>query len=191
MIVYMPCAFDSPAYMRYNLKERRLTRGRYTGKSRRGGRTRAGAMYMRKKLVIESATETDTRRAASELAQALRNGDTVLLRGEMGSGKSVFARGLAQAWGVVGHVTSPTFTIMQQYDGTRGRFYHFDLYRLSDPEELYAVGLDEYIGGDGLCAVEWPDNALPPLDGAYEVYIERADGDGRRITIIYPQEAAQ
>ncbi|MFR2459682.1 MAG: tRNA (adenosine(37)-N6)-threonylcarbamoyltransferase complex ATPase subunit type 1 TsaE, partial [Christensenellales bacterium] len=110
------------------------------------------------------------------------------------------------AWGVEGHVTSPTFTTMQQYDGARGRFYHFDLYRLDDPEQLFETGLNEYIGGDGLAVIEWPENAdLDPAD-AYTVYVNRVepgdvpedervgftdeDGDGyaRMIRIAAPGE---
>lgn len=153
-----------------------------------------------------SFDEARTTAIAHELAARLHAGDIVLLRGDLGAGKSVFARGLARAWGVEGHVTSPTFTTMQQYDGARGRFYHFDLYRLDDPEQLFETGLNEYIGGDGLAVIEWPENAdLDPAD-AYTVYVNRVepgdvpedervgftdeDGDGyaRMIRIAAPGE---
>ena len=87
-----------------------------------------------------SFDEARTTAIAHELAARLHAGDIVLLRGDLGAGKSVFARGLARAWGVEGHVTSPTFTTMQQYDGARGRFYHFDLYRLDDPRPAVRDG---------------------------------------------------
>lgn len=150
-----------------------------------------------------SVDEQTTLAAAGELAARLRAGDIVLLRGDLGAGKSVFARGLARGWGIAGHVTSPTFTTMQQYSGPRGNFYHFDLYRMDDPEELFETGLNEYIGGDGLAVIEWPENAELDPEDAYTVRIERVaaeeapaglrgapeDGCVRRITITAPGEA--
>lgn len=154
--------------------------------------------------IYYSMDEQTTLEIAGKLAGRLRPGDIVLLRGDLGAGKSVFARGLARGWGVKGHVTSPTFTTMQQYAAARGNFYHFDLYRMDDPEELFETGLNEYIGGDGLAVIEWPENAeLDPAD-AYTVRVERVaperlpdgmrlareleDGYARRITIIAPGE---
>ena len=140
----------------------------------------------------------------------MRAGDRVLLRGDMGAGKSVFARGLARGLGITSHITSPTFTTMQQYSGPTCNFYHFDLYRMDDPEQLFETGLNEYIGGDGIAAIEWPENADLDPEGAYTVCVERvsmsdvpageqpvsgdhnvselADGFARRITIAAPGE---
>lgn len=154
--------------------------------------------------VYYSFDEKRTLEIAQAFSDALKPGDIVLLRGDLGAGKSVFARGLARGWGVKGHVTSPTFTTMQQYDGARGRFYHFDLYRLDDPEQLFDTGLNEYIGGDGLAVIEWPENADLDPEDAYTVCVTRIeansvpdglgvpddDGDGhaRKITITAPVE---
>ena len=103
-------------------------------------------------------SEADTLRFAGRLAELLRPGDAVLLHGDLGAGKSVFARGVARALGVTGAMPSPTFTLLIPYEG-RQKLYHFDLYRLNDPEEFYAAGLDEFIGGDGIAMIEWPEMA--------------------------------
>lgn len=165
-------------------------------------RSSLGAHWRDDMQTYYSNDEETTLEIAERLADKLNVGDIVLLRGDLGAGKSVFARGLARGWGVQGHVTSPTFTTMQQYDGARGRFYHFDLYRMDDPEQLFETGLNEYIGGDGLAVIEWPENAELDPEGAYTVRVERApagccvssgaggtsDGLSRRITIIAPGE---
>ena len=130
-------------------------------------------------------SESETARLAARLAPMLAPGDTVLLTGDLGAGKSVVARGIARGLGVEGPMPSPTFTLLMPYAGAGGaKFYHFDLYRLSDPEEYYAAGLDEFIGGDGVAAVEWPQMADLAPDRSLEIAIERVDGgDARRIEI--------
>ena len=92
-------------------------------------------------------SEADTLSFAARLADMLMPGDTVLLHGDLGAGKSVFARGIARGLGVEGAMPSPTFTLLIPYEG-RHKFYHFDLYRLNDPDEFFAAGLDEFIGGN-------------------------------------------
>ena len=127
--------------------------------------------------------EEDTLAFAGVLAEQLTEGDTVLLRGDLGAGKSVFARGIARGLGVTGAIPSPTFTLMIPYRGKR-RLYHFDLYRLSDPDEFEAAGLDEYIGGDGVAVVEWPEMAALEPQRALTVRIARgAQEQLREITI--------
>ena len=101
----------------------------------------------------------ETARFGALLGKHLGPGDTVLLYGDLGSGKSVLARGCAGALGVDGPMASPTFTLMQPYTGKTCPVYHFDLYRLSDADELYYAGLDEHIGGDGVALIEWPQQA--------------------------------
>lgn len=129
-------------------------------------------------------SEADTMALAGSLADMLSDGDTVLLHGDLGAGKSVFARGVARALGVRGAMPSPTFTLMIPYVGKKA-LYHYDLYRLNDPDEFFEAGLDENIGGTGVALVEWPEMAdidpLPRLD----VTIERdaQDADVRYIAI--------
>lgn len=126
----------------------------------------------------------ETMALAARLALMLTRGDTVLLQGDMGAGKSVFARGIARGLGVTGSMPSPTFTLMIPYEAEGRRLYHFDLYRIADPEEYYAAGLDEFVGGDGIAVVEWPDMAdLDPVP-AVCVTLRRGEDDDQRIIEI-------
>ena len=119
----------------------------------------------------------------SALGKCLAPGDCVLLRGDLGMGKSVLARGIARALGVEGPMPSPSFTILIPYEG-KEKLYHFDLYRLADPDEFYAAGLDEFIGGDGVCVIEWPQMAELEPKPAIHVQIERGMGESeRRISV--------
>lgn len=104
--------------------------------------------------ITESAAET--RALGKKLAGLLKPGDVVLLEGELGAGKSELARGIAAGLGVTETVTSPSFTILNVYESGRVPLYHFDWYRLESEEELYELGMDEYLGGDGIALVEWP-----------------------------------
>lgn len=128
-------------------------------------------------------SEADTLAFAQRLAQMLDAGDTVLLNGDLGVGKSVIARGVAKGLDIQGPMPSPTFTIMIPYEGTK-KLYHFDLYRLADPDEFYAAGLEEFVGGDGVALVEWPEmGELEPYP-ALTLNIYRIDEDEtRRIEI--------
>ena len=123
-------------------------------------------------------SEEETASFGFALGNCLKKGDTVLLSGDLGAGKSVLARGIARAKGVRGAMASPTFTLMQPYEGTE-KVYHFDLYRLADADELYAAGLDEYIGTDGIALVEWPieDTVAPPY---VEIHLKRGEDDAAR-----------
>jgi len=107
----------------------------------------------------------DTFQFGKALGAFLKKGDTVLLYGDLGAGKSVLARGIASALGVDEEMASPTFTLMQPYAGKKEKVYHFDLYRLSGEDELFAAGLDDHIGGDGVALIEWPQQAdvCPPV----------------------------
>jgi tRNA threonylcarbamoyladenosine biosynthesis protein TsaE len=114
------------------------------------------------------------------LGAELVAGDVVLLSGDLGAGKSVLARGIAFACGIAGPMPSPTFTIMIPYEGD-GKFYHFDLYRLADPDEFYAAGLEEFLGGDGIAVVEWPEMADLNPAGAIRVTIARGEREDERM----------
>lgn len=132
------------------------------------------------KYITRSSAETAS--FGFLLGKHLLPGDTVLLYGDLGSGKSVLARGCAKALGVEGSMASPTFTLMQPYRGTDFPVYHFDLYRLSDADELYFAGLDEHIGGDGVALIEWPQQADVCPGKRIEIDFERGiDPETRQI----------
>lgn len=110
-----------------------------------------------------SHSETETEAAGQALAAKLRPGDVVAYRGDLGAGKTAFTRGLARGLGYHGRVTSPTFTIVNEYEGPTPLF-HFDLYRLGGEEELWDIGWEDYLARNGVCAVEWSEiapGALP------------------------------
>ncbi len=119
---------------------------------------------------IESKSPEHTFRLGELLGQVLAAGDVVLLNGEMGAGKSVFARGVGTALGVREPMASPTFTLMQPYQA-RIPLYHFDLYRLESEDEFFEAGLDEFIEGDGVALVEWPQQTDLLPDRRIEVAI--------------------
>ena len=131
-------------------------------------------------MTCQTHSEKDTLAFASRLAPMLEAGDTVLLEGGLGAGKSVLARGIARGMGVEGPMPSPTFTLMIPYEAGGRRLYHFDLYRLSDPDEYYAAGLDEFVGGDGVAVVEWPQMADLEPTPALEVELTRGDDEETR-----------
>ena len=132
-------------------------------------------------MMTQSAGET--RRLGEKLAAFLQPGDVVLLEGELGAGKSELARGIASGLDVQETVTSPSFTILNVYESGIVPLYHFDWYRLESGEELYELGLDEYLGGDGIALVEWPwrcPEAVP--ENCLRIQIEIAGEHSRRIT---------
>ena len=129
-----------------------------------------------------SHSAEETREIGRRLAETLRAGDVILLEGDLGAGKSELARGIAKGLGVTETVTSPSFTILNVYGTGRIPLYHFDWYRLESEEELYELGMDEYLGGDGAAVVEWPDRcpgAVP--ESARRIRLEPAGGDVRLI----------
>jgi tRNA threonylcarbamoyladenosine biosynthesis protein TsaE len=104
----------------------------------------------------ESYSYEDTQRIAAEFADTLKGGEFIAMYGDLGAGKTAFTQGLAKALGVTRYVTSPTFTIVNEYEG-RLPLYHFDVYRIADPEEMYEIGYEEYIESGGVCIVEWSE----------------------------------
>ena len=114
---------------------------------------------------MRTTSANETRTLGERLASSLRPGDVLLLLGDMGVGKSELTRGIARGLGIQGPVASPTFTILQVYDEGHIPLYHFDWYRLKCADELYEMGMDEYLGGDGIAIIEWPSQcpeAIPP-----------------------------
>ena len=114
-------------------------------------------------MTYHTDSEEETLALARRLAQDAKPGDVFALNGQLGAGKTVFARGFAQGLGIDAHITSPTFTILQVYEDGRLPFYHFDIYRISDIMELYDVGFEEYLSGQGVSMIEWADMAAAYL----------------------------
>lgn len=104
---------------------------------------------------LESWKEQDTFQIGKDLGASVSPGDIYLLEGDLGVGKTVFAKGLAEGLGITEPITSPTFTIIQEYEEGRIPFYHFDVYRIADVEEMYELGYEGYFFGEGVCLIEW------------------------------------
>ncbi len=129
----------------------------------------------------------ETRSLGEELSRLLRPGDILALCGDMGAGKSELARGIARGLGVEGPVASPTFTILNVYDSGRIPLYHFDWYRIADPEELVEIGAEDYLPGGGVALVEWPERAQEMLPEAYlKVSIKKGPEENDRLIEITP-----
>ena len=132
---------------------------------------------------ITTHSEAETAGVGRELAARLDAGSVVLLFGDLGAGKTAFVRGLAEGLGAApDDVSSPTFTIMQEYRGGRVPLHHVDLYRLNDAREVDELGMEE-ITSDGVLAIEWAERLPQPPPGAVSVRLEHAGGDTRAITI--------
>lgn len=134
------------------------------------------------KILISNSLK-ETLEIGERLAKRLTPGDVIALNGDLGAGKTAFAQGIAKGLGVEDYVTSPTFTIMNILEG-RLPFYHFDVYRISDPDEMEEIGFSEFLYGDGVCVIEWADiiKRLLPKN-VIDVRIYRVDDEIRRIEI--------
>lgn len=128
-----------------------------------------------------SRCEKDTFALAADVAKTLRAGDVILLHGELGAGKTTFTKGLAKALGIEETVTSPTFNYVKEYQGGRLPLFHFDMYRVSDADEVYELGLDEYFYRGGVVVVEW--NKFDGIERPINVSIRSLGGDVREIEI--------
>ncbi|NLD87117.1 MAG: tRNA (adenosine(37)-N6)-threonylcarbamoyltransferase complex ATPase subunit type 1 TsaE, partial [Clostridiales bacterium] len=117
---------------------------------------------MTETYITESEFETEI--IGERLSSKLSSGDVIAMTGDLGAGKTAFIRGLARGLGYKGRVTSPTFTIVNEYIGGRLTLYHFDMYRLSSSSDLYDIGFDDYLTSGGICAIEWANivsDAMP------------------------------
>ena len=131
-------------------------------------------------------SETETEALGEKLAAKLRPGDIVALYGNLGAGKTAFVRGIARGLKSPNRVTSPTFTIVNEYEGMIPLF-HFDMYRLGGADELFGIGWDDYLARGGVCVVEWSENVDGAFDGSeYAVSIEKLGEDERKITFTEP-----
>lgn len=124
-----------------------------------------------KKIISESPEATAE--FAYNFAKTLKSGDVVCLDGDLGVGKTAFVQGLAKGLGIDDYISSPTFTIVNEYNAPLP-LYHFDVYRIGDSEEMYDIGFDEYIFGDGVCVIEWSANISDILpEKRYEITINK------------------
>lgn len=130
--------------------------------------------------MIITGSAAETRKLGEQLAEKLKAGDVILLEGELGAGKSELARGIARGLGVAETVTSPSFTILNVYESGRLPLYHFDWYRLESAEELFELGMDEYLGGDGIALVEWPGKCPEAIPEDHLLIGIEADGENTR-----------
>jgi tRNA threonylcarbamoyladenosine biosynthesis protein TsaE len=131
-----------------------------------------------------SRGENDTKVFAKKLGAGFKGGETVLLGGDLGAGKTVFAKGIAEGLSVKDVVTSPTYTYLNIYEGGRLTLYHYDLYRLKTSDEALELGLTDYLDAGGVCVIEWADIILPFVKGrAIFVDIEKTSDKTRKITI--------
>lgn len=141
------------------------------------------------KQVYYTNSAEETRELAAKIAAETPNGTVFALDGNLGAGKTVFASGFARGLGITEPVSSPTFTIVQEYPRSEGMFFHLDLYRIDNPDAALAFGIDEFLyASDAISLVEWPeriDGLFPP--GTIRVAIERTDKEEtRKITIEKP-----
>ena len=125
----------------------------------------------------------ETEKLGCALGALLRPGDVVAYRGDLGAGKTAFTRGLARGLGCTEQVTSPTYTIVNEYLSGRMPLFHFDMYRLQSSEDLWGIGWDDYLDRGGVCAVEWSENVSDALEHPVWITIQRLDEDTRLISM--------
>ncbi len=134
-------------------------------------------------MTIYSKSEAETEAAGENFARTLPSGAVVALYGDLGAGKTAFVRGMARGLGLDVRVSSPTFTIVNEYLGAR-ELYHFDMYRLDSADELFDIGWEDYLARGGVCAVEWSENVADAFEGdEITVRIEKTGERERVITI--------
>ena len=133
---------------------------------------------------------SETEEVGKTLARQLQPGAVIAYRGDLGAGKTAFTRGLAAGLGYREAVTSPTYTIVNEYLTGRLPLFHFDMYRLASSDELFDIGWEDYLERGGVCAVEWSENVADAMEDAIVVTIEKLGEDTRRITITGGMELA-
>ena len=132
-------------------------------------------------FLTNSPAETEA--VGIALGKVLQPGTILAYKGDLGAGKTAFTRGLARGLGCSDMVTSPTYTIVNEYLSGRLPLFHFDMYRLSSADDLWDIGWEDYLDRNGICAVEWSENVADAMEDAITVRIEKLGGDDRRITI--------
>jgi tRNA threonylcarbamoyladenosine biosynthesis protein TsaE len=138
---------------------------------------------------VRTRNDAETMKAGELFAHTLVPGDVVALDGDLGAGKTVFVKGIAKGLGIMDVIVSPTFTILREYEGAPP-LYHFDVYRIGSPDELFDIGFSEYLDGDGVCVIEWAGKAAELLPKrTVRVQIEKTGNNTREIIIKKDYEA--
>lgn len=133
--------------------------------------------------VFHSKSESETEQIGQEFAAAIPDGSVVAMYGELGAGKTAFVRGMAKGMGLDSRVSSPTFTIVNEYLGSRS-LIHFDMYRLNNSDELFDIGWEDYLNRNAVCVVEWSEKVQDAFYGdEYTVTIDKLSEQERKITI--------
>lgn len=125
----------------------------------------------------------ETEQLGQKLGQTLPAGTVIAYRGDLGAGKTAFTRGLARGLGITDPVTSPTYTIVNEYLSGRLPLFHFDMYRLYSADDLFDIGWDDYLERGGICAVEWSENVTEAMEDAITVTIQKIGEESRKITL--------
>ena len=136
-------------------------------------------------MIYTTRSAAETEQLGARLAALLRPGDVIAFRGGLGAGKTAFTRGLARGLGIEESVTSPTYTLVNEYPQGRLPLFHFDMYRLRDAEELFDLGWEDYLDRGGVCAVEWSERVADALPaGTVTVDIARGETDLSRVITV-------
>ncbi len=134
-------------------------------------------------MIYTTHSPEETEALAQRLAKHLAPGTVLAFRGDLGAGKTAFTRGLARGLGYPEPVTSPTYTIVNEYLGGRLPLFHFDMYRLRSADDLFDIGWDDYLERGGICAVEWSENVWDALEDPITVTMDKLGENTRRITV--------
>ncbi|MBQ1902495.1 MAG: tRNA (adenosine(37)-N6)-threonylcarbamoyltransferase complex ATPase subunit type 1 TsaE [Lachnospiraceae bacterium] len=138
-------------------------------------------------MIIETNSPEETKQVGFKIGQEAKPGTVYALLGDLGVGKTIFTKGVAEGLGITEPINSPTFTIVQEYENGRLPFYHFDVYRIGDVEEMDEIGFDDYVYGDGMCLIEWAnliEEILPENTKTITIEKDLEKGfDYRKITI--------
>ena len=139
-------------------------------------------------FITRSPEETEA--VGQALGKVLTPGTVLAYEGDLGAGKTAFTRGLARGLGATEQVTSPTYTIVNEYLSGRMPLFHFDMYRLASSDDLWDIGWEDYLERGGVCAVEWSENVADVMEDAVRIRIEKLGEDVRRITVTGGKEIA-
>jgi tRNA threonylcarbamoyladenosine biosynthesis protein TsaE len=134
-------------------------------------------------MIFITNCPSETEAVGEALGKVLTPGTVIAYRGDLGAGKTAFTRGLARGLGSAEPVTSPTYTIVNEYTSGRIPLFHFDMYRLRSSDDLFDIGWDDYLERGGVCAVEWSENVADAMEDALVVTIEKTGDEQRRITL--------